>query len=428
MWNIASEFICGCFQQGGFAKKMLEDTAKELDITRADELSFFGAAISSQHELKQQKSSINADSWLVSWNLLGIADGVSSVESEGFDPSQLPSELLKNCVELCNIRENNRVQFDSVSQKIFNKNSIPFHSYEFLKHILCRSCSNCASYGSTTCLLCFLDGNQLWVSNVGDSQMIVLRPSKTEPKNLPPIPFIENPIERKPITGNPRRRLPSNISVGGYDITARSEVQQHFFNCPHQLTIMPDINCSNDEILKRAANVSQSFRVDVNPGDLIIIGTDGIFDNIFDEDIIDIVNQARKRYGRAFDENPIMVSDFIAKELLTYALKAANNVPSGSRARVTPFSEGALIDVNRHIEGGKPDDITVIVAFVAYSDRLSTRMSNISPEIYSGTSYLGSSAKFSNDMSTYIINGEKYSYSSISERFSILGGLTSKYK
>ncbi|KAF7458836.1 protein phosphatase 2C domain-containing protein [Cryptosporidium felis] len=428
MWSIASEFICGCFHQGNFARKMLEDTAKEFDVSKSDELSFFGAAISSQHELKQQKSSINADSWLVSWNLLGIADGVSSVESEGFDPSQLPSELLKNCVELCNIRENNRIQFDTVSQKLFQKNSLPFHSYEFLKHILCRSCSNCASYGSTTCLLCFLDGSQLWISNVGDSQMIVLRSSNKEPESIPPIPLIENPVNRRPITGDPRRRMPLDKVVGGYDIIARSQIQQHFFNCPHQLTIMPDINCSTEEILKRSESVVQSFRVDIKPKDLVIIGTDGIFDNIFDEDIIDIVNKAKKRYGRMFDENPVLVADFIAKELLTYALKAANNVPSGSRARATPFSEGALIDVNRHIEGGKPDDITVIVAFIAFSDRLSCKMSNISPEIYSGTSYLGSSAKFNNDLSTYIINGEKYSYSSISDKFSILGSLSSKCK
>ncbi|KAH7647692.1 hypothetical protein FG379_001491 [Cryptosporidium bovis] len=424
MWSVATDFICGCFQNNNLAKRFLEE-ANEVDIRKINELSFFGAAISSQHELKQQKSNINADSWLVSWNLLGIADGVSSVESEGFDPSQLPSELLKNCVELCNMRENNRLQFDNESQKLFQKNSLPYYSYEFLKHILCRSCSNCASYGSTTCLLCFLDGNQLWVSNVGDSQMIILRPSNKEPMEIPSIPYIENPINRKPITGDSRRRLPFNTVVGGYDIVARSEIQQHFFNCPHQLTIMPDINCSSDEILKRSSNVVQSFRVDTKVGDLVIIGTDGIFDNIFDEDMIDIVNKTRKKYGKNFNENPVLVADCIAKELLTCALKAANSVPHGSKAKATPFSEGALIDVNRHIEGGKPDDITVIVAFVTYTDRLSSKMTNTSPEIYNGTSYLGSSAKFNNDTSAYIINGEKYPYSSISDKFSVIGGFNS---
>ncbi|OII78244.1 hypothetical protein cand_034690 [Cryptosporidium andersoni] len=423
MWNFASEIVCGCFQNDNPIQRLI-DEVNELNIRKYGELSFVGAAVSTQHRLKQQKSGINADAWLVSWNLLGVADGVSSVESEGYDPSQLPQELLRNCIELCNLRESNRMRFDSASEAIFREHEIPYISYEFLKQIVSRSCCNCTSYGSTTCLLCFLDGNQLWITNVGDSQLIILRPSNYHTCELPKIPDISDSSIRKPLTGNSRCRLPNNVIIGGYQIVARSEVQQHFFNCPYQLTIMPDLDCSSEEILKRSANSIQSLRVDVNVGDMIIMGTDGIFDNIFDEDMIDIANRAEKNYSNIYYHNPILLADIIARELVNFALKAADPVAPGCKAKVTPFSEGALIDVNRHIEGGKPDDITVIVAFVHSNN--STNKTSTEPAIHRMNDYIGSSTKFNDDPSVYIINGQKFSSSCFKEPFSILDDFFTK--
>ena len=39
---------------------------------------------------------------------------------------------------------------------------------------------------------------------------------------------------------------------------------------------------------------AQLFLVPVSPGDVLVVATDGLFDNVFDADVIDIVERARR--------------------------------------------------------------------------------------------------------------------------------------
>ncbi|KAF8924301.1 hypothetical protein BGZ58_001950 [Dissophora ornata] len=76
----------------------------------------------------------------------------------------------------------------------------------------------------------------------------------------------------------------------------RTEEQQHSFNYPYQLgTGSTDIPTD-----------AQVFTVKVESGDIVVMGTDGIFDNLFDEDILEEVvrcvsgvdpNQNQNPYG-----------------------------------------------------------------------------------------------------------------------------------
>ncbi|KAJ1671014.1 hypothetical protein EV182_007867, partial [Spiromyces aspiralis] len=66
------------------------------------------------------------------------------------------------------------------------------------------------------------------------------------------------------------------------DMIFRTEEQQHSFNYPYQLGTGEHSDKPTD---------AQIFRLKVRRGDIIIVGTDGLFDNLFDEDILEEVNR-----------------------------------------------------------------------------------------------------------------------------------------
>lgn len=64
------------------------------------------------------------------------------------------------------------------------------------------------------------------------------------------------------------------------DFLFRSEEQQHSFNCPYQLGTHPTSDRPND---------AESYRIRVQRGDIVILGSDGLFDNLQDEEILEVV-------------------------------------------------------------------------------------------------------------------------------------------
>jgi len=95
----------------------------------------------------------------------------------------------------------------------------------------------------------------------------------------------------------------------------------------------PDTAINNSHLLKK--------------GDIVVVASDGLFDNLYDRQIVKMVNQLKDRSERT-----------IAKELGHSAFNFSLNTKYNS-----PFSRGARKS-GMPFEGGKPDDITVIVAKV----------------------------------------------------------------
>ncbi|KAI8081863.1 phosphatase 2C-like domain-containing protein [Gilbertella persicaria] len=118
----------------------------------------------------------------------------------------------------------------------------------------------------------------------------------------------------------------------------RTEEQQHAFNFPYQLgTSSPD-----------RPNDAQSFTVAVEKGDIIIMGSDGLFDNLFDKEILSIVRSLKR-------SEPQKISDALAERAKTVSHSKLNiDSPFGKRA----VNEGL------YYKGGKLDDISVLVAIV----------------------------------------------------------------
>ncbi|CAM0947015.1 unnamed protein product [Alopecurus aequalis] len=120
----------------------------------------------------------------------------------------------------------------------------------------------------------------------------------------------------------------------------KSPIQQHDFNTPYQL------ESGNSSDLPSAAQV---FKVPVASGDVVVAGTDGLFDNLYNNEITAVVVHAT-RAG--------LEPQATAQKIAALARQRAQDTN-----RQTPFSSAAQEAGHRYY-GGKLDDITVVVSYI----------------------------------------------------------------
>lgn len=162
--------------------------------------------------------------------------------------------------------------------------------------------------GSSTCVIAKFDTsrpNYLKATNLGDSGYLLLRPD----------------------------------SEGKLDSLYRTKEQQHSFNFPFQ--------CGTGHDLPYAAN---DLEHEIQENDIIIMASDGVFDNMYDPDLIECVTPYMKS-THFYD--PQGSSDCIADK--AYEL-------GNSKGFVSPFAVGARAAGRNYPDQGKSDDIAVITA------------------------------------------------------------------
>ncbi|PIN21040.1 Serine/threonine protein phosphatase [Handroanthus impetiginosus] len=159
--------------------------------------------------------------------------------------------------------------------------------------------------GSSTACIVSLAGDLLRAANLGDSGFMVIRGGKTFYK---------------------------------------TEAQQHSFNYPYQIGWRHSTNIGSPE-------EAEDIVLGVEVGDVIVLGTDGLFDNVFEEDIEKIV-------GLCLEKND--PPEIMARKLAGTAVK------NSLEDKTTPF-EVAAYDAGVGHFGGKYDDVTVLVACVCDS-------------------------------------------------------------
>lgn len=101
----------------------------------------------------------------------------------------------------------------------------------------------------------------------------------------------------------------------------------------------------------------QVFAIPVAPGDVIIAGTDGLFDNLYSNDITAIVVHAT-RAG--------LGPQVTAQKIAALARQRAQD-----KNRQTPFSSAAQ-EAGFRYYGGKLDDITVVVSYITSDHKVYT--------------------------------------------------------
>jgi len=124
----------------------------------------------------------------------------------------------------------------------------------------------------------------------------------------------------------------------------RTLEQQHFFNCPYQL------GSDSQDTVAMGENVNQRLQT----GDWLIVATDGLFDNLFDKDLVDIVSK--------FD--PKKDPTELAEKLADLALENAKNPNI-----LSPFGVAAQKAGQTH-KGGKMDDVTVLACYVTEEEEV----------------------------------------------------------
>lgn len=182
-----------------------------------------------------------------------------------------------------------------------------------------------AVVGTSTACVASLRGSTLRVANLGDSGALVVRD-------------------------------------GG--VAHRTREQQHSFNCPYQLgTDSEDTPAMADQYEWNG----------VRQGDVVVLGTDGLWDNLFDHAIAREVADylAAKPAARPADLR--RASHELAQRIAVKALAAANS----ATAR-TPF--WSKPDGPRGY-GGKLDDICVVVAIAAAAEHAQSQTRAASPPL-----------------------------------------------
>jgi serine/threonine protein phosphatase PrpC len=284
-------------------------------------LCFNSRAYQKTHPGKEAAGHRDADVTLSSPMMLGVADGVSQVEEYGIDASLLPKELLACCEEL------------AVMQLI---PSDATDTYKGPIQLLRKAFEGTEALGSTTALLALLDNStkihgklhpMVAVITVGDCEMLLLRrfPGRANPLQ------VAFHTEMQRIDGH--CQTPLQLAR----VDARIDPEFH-----EDITI---------EVIERGSAV---HCVSAYEGDIVIMGSDGVFDNLFLDEVVDLCNAfipPRPR-NKFIPTNP-QVLEHLAEKIITEAHAKVGPKSGGSRLRDTPIGKG-----------GKMDDTSCVVAEV----------------------------------------------------------------
>jgi len=129
------------------------------------------------------------------------------------------------------------------------------------------------------------------------------------------------------------------------EIFLQSSEHQHQFNFPYQL----GRNKYGEPHGEDRPSDAEIYQVSMKKGDIIVMGSDGLLDNVWPKEILDYINKQPK--------NPIALAEGLARIAYGASQNKDNFVPFFHRAK----DEGIEFASYR---GGKEDDITVLVGIV----------------------------------------------------------------
>ena len=178
----------------------------------------------------------------------------------------------------------------------------------------------------------------------------------------------------------------ANLGDSGFRVVRNGEVvfaspaQEHYFNCPFQLSYEP-----LSEDTDTAAD-AETFEFTVKPGDLVVAGSDGLFDNAFDDECRGVhggsdVRPRRRRAERgARGVRAARGGSAQARRRPAVRIPvrggggggegggAGKTKQSGPMGLFNAFAAAAGSAVTGKKLGGKMDDITVVVGAVVATD------------------------------------------------------------
>lgn len=196
------------------------------------------------------------------FSMIGVFDGVGTWTFEhGIDAALFSRNLASTAMETL-------AAAAKASREAKEADSYPPSPMEVL-NTCWESIKNNKIQGGSTATLVSLSGRsrQLNVANLGDSGIYVLRKAGS----------FWNKSQHSP-----------DANPDGYHIVYQTTPQLHYFNCPAQLGLGLELNA--DEFEK--PSYAHQNAVPVLKDDLIIVASDGLFDNMTEEQVVEVVSNA----------------------------------------------------------------------------------------------------------------------------------------
>lgn len=225
---------------------------------------------------------------------VGVADGVGGWGSRGVDPGIFSRQLMSFAAEEATSSRGGQSPLE-VLKRAHQRTSVAGSSTALIMQLVHESAEG---------------GAQIRASNLGDSGLLLLRSG---------------------------------------EVLYQSAAQQHSFNFPYQLA-SPTLGFSSD-----SPAIAQSIEVGVCAGDVVVLGTDGLFDNAFAHEIAEMVRQAEAEVGNDPEALARRAATNLAEQAHAWSL---------DRRRSSPFAVEARLAGHSYM-GGKHDDVTVLVSVVA---------------------------------------------------------------
>ncbi|KAJ3215699.1 hypothetical protein HDU67_010410 [Dinochytrium kinnereticum] len=252
---------------------------------------------------------VGEDSYFSRYDSMGVADGVggwSQSQVKGANPALYSRKIMHYACEQLEA-------FDDIANCDYDINDYynvdPIQVLSNAYDMTCRDAEAEGLVGSTTAMIVILRDDELRIANLGDCGLMIIRNNET---------------------------------------IFRSEEQQHSFNFPFQLG-----TGSRD-----GPTSAQRYVVKVLEGDIVIMGSDGIFDNVFDEEVLEIVKGVIKGGNPAYSD-PQKITDAL--------LRKARDVSEDNKTISSPFQTRAIQE-GLYYQGGKLDDVTILAGVIRITE------------------------------------------------------------
>lgn len=260
--------------------------------------------------LNRKRGIIGDDAWFIatknSTDVLGVADGVGGWRDIGVDPSKFSSNLMRTCKRVVE-----QGLTTEEGKTIDHKTPIEILSASYQALLENKNQSLIGS--STACIIVFnRESNYLHTANLGDSGFVIIRNNK---------------------------------------IVHRSREQQHYFNSPFQMAILPNMSSGEpSNLFNDSPELAEVSSFELCEGDFIVIATDGLWDNLNESELLNEIFNLKSYLLEDLERT----AQILAKKAVELAFDPDY---------VSPFAVSARRN-GINISGGKPDDVTVLLARV----------------------------------------------------------------
>lgn len=311
-------FVEANAQQRNLANLRRENQQLAESYHRSKPLCFSAGTYQLTHPVKAMRGRKDADAALLTPCVLGVADGVSQIEDFGIDAAELPQELLSRCKALAE----QQLRPGSPDGAYRGPTSLVRQAYQETAPIL----------GSTTLVLAVLDNKtfmhgklhpMIAVISIGDCELVVLRRLQGEDSRLTTVFKTE------------MQRIDGNVGTPLQLARVDARIDPSFHD---GITV---------EVIEKGSAVSC---VSAYEGDIVIMGSDGVFDNLYTSEVADIVNAVLSP-GTSYPVESSKLS-FLARQIV-----------EACHLKTKPQPDGRMPDAPIG-PGGKADDTACVVAEV----------------------------------------------------------------